>query len=834
MLEALGRVINIAEVKDDASFQQALEQLSERIGQALDAEYCAIGFVHERTLEDVATWTRSPLTQEGKRLLGGARVVPISGSFIGSIVSQGPGALVWRESEGDPFDPNNSVRRAKGIGLHEAAAEAYRKVLPGGRVRDILLVSFTSLDPEPKPLGYLHLINRSSNRQSSAADREAPGFSVQQADRLKTIAALLATAITNYRNQRLAMEEEVDRRLIDSIQRDDPKTDPLRPLLTQLNERLESRVASLWLPVVDGFDPSPETRKMLLRTVVVSGQPAGTLDNQALEQALRTDGQVLQARSYVGRLLEGDPELEPHYQPNLAQQPHCWESYLNEIGTPRLLVVPIPDPLAPSDRPHPPEERLLAVLCVRPIGTDFHLGTPIQDRITRYAQFIQQLLLERRLKRRFSQIEDLRLGLDTVQVDDQAAFYRGLVDLVRDVMGAEACSLFLTAREPNTLVLKATTAAEAILEEPAGTRVTVKTESLLGRALYRTEDENFTSRAFQLKKAVLVCDTNAMQLGRQHFLEIVPTAKHRSVLAAPLVGSTQEVHGVLRCINLREGMDPALGFLPSDLRFFSLVASVLARFIEIAELASRLRRFMREVAHEFATPLLQAETNAAFLLRILEGRQSTRDPRTTVNNLRENVRHMQAQVRNMQFHTQSTANSEAVFNFNAPVDVHGLIDSLRKPMLGVARLSRGIEIFGDTVTLPALYVDRARMAQVFYNLLQNAVKHSPLGSKPIRIHHNRHEELIKAHSNFHWHRIRISNYGIGVPEGEEERIFEEYRRGSNTQGVRQGQSGAGLGLTIARRIVEGHGGILRLERNDNPTIFAVLLPAYLEKEPPHR
>ena len=152
-------------------------------------------------------------------------------------------------------------------------------------------------------------------------------------------------------------------------------------------------------------------------------------------------------------------------------------------------------------------------------------------------------------------------------------------------------------------------------------------------------------------------------------------------------------------------------------------------------------------------------------------------------------------------------------------------------MLSLAR-SRAIEIRGKTSQLPNLFIDKDRLAQVFYNLLYNAVKYSPHGSKDIWITHDVIDESVEGQQSSKWHRIGVSNYGIGIPKGEEERIFEEYVRGSNTQYIRQGQSGSGLGLTISRRIVERHGGILRLERLDNPTIFSVLLPAALEERGP--
>src|SRR6185295_17753067 len=165
-----------------------------------------------------------------------------------------------------------------------------------------------------------------------------------------------------------------------------------------------------------------------------------------------------------------------------------------------------------------------------------------------------------------------------------------------------------------------------------------------------------------------------------------------------------------------------------------------------------------------------------------------------------------------------------MYSFSAKVDLNAIVEQVRKPMISVARKSKAIEIFGKTAAAPMLHVDRSRLGQVLYNVLQNAVKYSRYGGRDIYIEYDLYDENIGATDR--WHRIRISNYGIGVPKGEEEAIFRENFRGSNTQTVAAVQSGTGLGLFVARRIVNRHKGILRLEKRDNPTIVAILLPHY--------
>ncbi|MCW2829008.1 MAG: hypothetical protein JWQ67_2624, partial [Marmoricola sp.] len=72
-----------------------------------------------------------------------------------------------------------------------------------------------------------------------------------------------------------------------------------------------------------------------------------------------------------------------------------------------------------------------------------------------------------------------------------------------------------------------------------------------------------------------------------------------------------------------------------------------------------------------------------------------------------------------------------------------------------------------------------------------------------------------------WVRIEVSDRGVGVPEGEEEQIFEEFHRGP----VQGRSAGTGLGLALARRIVALHGGVLSARRNpEGGSTFSFTLP----------
>ena len=121
-----------------------------------------------------------------------------------------------------------------------------------------------------------------------------------------------------------------------------------------------------------------------------------------------------------------------------------------------------------------------------------------------------------------------------------------------------------------------------------------------------------------------------------------------------------------------------------------------------------------------------------------------------------------------------------------------------------------------------LWVDRRRFQQVAFNLLSNAIKYSNMEASSFRVE-------VAATQNADEFQIRVLDWGIGVDERDSERIFEG---GFRTKAAQARQiRGAGLGLTVARRIVEAHSGRLRLTNNRSPTEFTIAVPVPLAKYP---
>jgi two-component system sensor histidine kinase KdpD len=118
--------------------------------------------------------------------------------------------------------------------------------------------------------------------------------------------------------------------------------------------------------------------------------------------------------------------------------------------------------------------------------------------------------------------------------------------------------------------------------------------------------------------------------------------------------------------------------------------------------------------------------------------------------------------------------------------------------------------------LPLIFVDGVLLEQVVINLVENAVKYTPPGSAIDLSASAGDDQVI----------VEVVDRGVGIPSGEESRIFDKFYRGKTTQ-----EGGVGLGLTICRGIVEAHGGRIWAEnRSGGGAIFRFTIPLP-EKQP---
>ncbi len=139
----------------------------------------------------------------------------------------------------------------------------------------------------------------------------------------------------------------------------------------------------------------------------------------------------------------------------------------------------------------------------------------------------------------------------------------------------------------------------------------------------------------------------------------------------------------------------------------------------------------------------------------------------------------------------------AVYHFE-PLNIGSLLETL------VAEFSARVAATGHTVevNLPAVptYVrgDRDALSRAIWNLLDNAVKYSP-DCLTVWLDVEQDEDRVS---------VTVRDHGLGIPVDEQRAIFERFVRGAESKARRI--KGTGVGLAMVRRIVEAHGGEIRL------------------------
>jgi signal transduction histidine kinase/CheY-like chemotaxis protein/CHASE3 domain sensor protein len=149
------------------------------------------------------------------------------------------------------------------------------------------------------------------------------------------------------------------------------------------------------------------------------------------------------------------------------------------------------------------------------------------------------------------------------------------------------------------------------------------------------------------------------------------------------------------------------------------------------------------------------------------------------------------------------------------VSVHRLVDSLQRtftPLAGEKKLAFEVQVEPDAPT--SIVTDNLRVEQILKNLLSNAIKFTEAGSVTISVQARPDDRVAFA----------VKDSGIGIPEGQQDIIFEAFRQADGTINRRYG--GTGLGLSISRELARLLGGTISVESAAGQgSTFTLTLPA---------
>ncbi len=240
------------------------------------------------------------------------------------------------------------------------------------------------------------------------------------------------------------------------------------------------------------------------------------------------------------------------------------------------------------------------------------------------------------------------------------------------------------------------------------------------------------------------------------------------------------------------------------------IASLAEAFNSMAddlEYAEQLRRNMvADVAHELRTPLSNIQ---GYLEAIRDG--MVEPDAAAISSLSEETALLSRLVNELQELSLAEA-GELKLVFQAE-DIAGLIRQAAtswQPQLTSGETSLSLEVPDD---LPPVDIDWQRVNEVLHNILENAVAHTRKGGAI----------KIAASQKGKWVEVSVSDTGEGIPAEDLPRIFERFYRVDKSRARATG--GSGLGLTIAKRLIEAHGGTIAVQsRLGEGSRFSFTLP----------
>lgn len=228
----------------------------------------------------------------------------------------------------------------------------------------------------------------------------------------------------------------------------------------------------------------------------------------------------------------------------------------------------------------------------------------------------------------------------------------------------------------------------------------------------------------------------------------------------------------------------------------------------ISQMVEEQGRFIADASHELRTPLtsLKSEIEVGLRgksLKLAEARQ------LLISNLEE-VNNLQALsdglIRLARY--QKGENNLVV----TEIDLKALIEEAVKKVSGSAK-SKNIKITSRTEKIN-LEGEKTSLIELFTILLDNAVKYSPEKTE-IKVQGKRTDSLVK---------VSVIDQGFGIDPKDMPRLFDRFYRADKSR-TKLGSTGYGLGLSIAKKIVERHQGSIKVESRVNQgSVFTVQIP----------
>ncbi len=230
-----------------------------------------------------------------------------------------------------------------------------------------------------------------------------------------------------------------------------------------------------------------------------------------------------------------------------------------------------------------------------------------------------------------------------------------------------------------------------------------------------------------------------------------------------------------------------------------------------AEIAKRME-YTRALVHELKTPITPIIAAAELLAEEIRGTSLV----SLVESINRSANNLNRRIDELLDLARSELNILRIYP--EPMDPKALLEEIANEMIPLALRNRQVIVAEIPPSLPQVHAERDRIRQVILNLLNNALKFTPPGGKITLSARQDSANLV----------VSVSDTGTGMSEEQQKRLFDPYSR---VEDDRQRLSGLGLGLALAKKFVELHGGQIwvRTEKDKGST-FSFSLPLAADKK----
>jgi light-regulated signal transduction histidine kinase (bacteriophytochrome) len=307
-------------------------------------------------------------------------------------------------------------------------------------------------------------------------------------------------------------------------------------------------------------------------------------------------------------------------------------------------------------------------------------------------------------------------------------------------------------------------------------------------------------------RSAVAKDTNGTIAGdRQFTTQNIGTTGWRLVLVATshaVFGPVAGINRWLPWVILVIGAISLAGVFFVLRRALAAAAQVRVANAELARSNADLERFAYVASHDLSEPLRTIGGFGGLLARRYSDRLDD-EGRMMLSHVTGGAARLQALIDGLLSYARVSTAPRKVTRVDLQAVTDEVVEAIRP-----AITDRGASV--DVQQLPVVEGEREQLSQLMQNLILNAVKFTAEDVEP-RV------EVSSRETGDGRVEVRIADNGVGVPPDQADRIFEMFQRGK----LGADRSGTGIGLALCARIVERHGGTIRVEqREGGGSVFA--------------